>query len=50
VMYAEKIRRLLALFFITIIAWFYGWERPGTLWMALTDISQLETEEFHVTV
>lgn len=52
VMCAEKIRRLLALFFVTIIAWFYGfygWQRPGTLWMALTHISQLETEELLVT-
>jgi hypothetical protein len=50
VMCAEKIRRLLRLFFVTIIAWFYGWQRPDTLSMALTHISQLETEELLVTV
>jgi hypothetical protein len=49
VMCAEKIRRLLRLFFVTIFAWFYAWQRPGTLWMALTHTSQLETEELLVT-
>jgi hypothetical protein len=49
VMCAEKIRRLLRLFFVTIIAWFYAWHRLGTLWMVLTHLSQLETEELLVT-
>jgi hypothetical protein len=28
VMCAEKIRRLLRLFFVFISAWFYAWQRP----------------------
>ena len=33
VMCAEKIRRLLRLFFVTIFAWIYACQRPGSLWM-----------------
>ena len=35
VMCAEKIRRLLRLFFVTIFAWIYVCQRLGALWMAL---------------
>ena len=35
VMCAEKIRRLLRLFFVTILAWIYACQREGFLWMAL---------------
>jgi hypothetical protein len=37
VMCAEKIRRLLRLFFVIINAWFYAFKRSGRLWMALRD-------------
>jgi hypothetical protein len=37
VMCAEKIRRLLRLFFGIIYAWFYAVQEPGCLWMALRD-------------
>lgn len=33
-MCAEKILRLLYLFFITAWAWFYAWQRPGIRWVA----------------
>jgi IS5 family transposase len=33
VMCAEKILRLLLLFFITVCAWFYAWQRPGARWV-----------------
>jgi len=42
VMCAEKILRLLRLFFVTIWAWFYEWQRPGSLWEVLRSIWQLE--------
>jgi transposase, IS5 family len=45
VMCAEKIRRLLRLFFITIFGWIYAFQRPGSLWMALRKILQIETHE-----
>jgi len=45
VMCAEKIRRLLRLFFITIFAWLCTWKWPGCLWMGLRNIWQLETHE-----
>jgi transposase, IS5 family len=45
VMCAEKIRRLLRFFFITIFAWLCTWEWPGSLWMGLRNIWQLETHE-----
>ena len=35
VMCAEKIRRLLRLFFVTIFAWIDACQRPGSLWMGL---------------
>jgi hypothetical protein len=43
VMCAEKIRRLLRLFFVLIYAWFYVIQRPDHLWMALRDLWKLET-------
>ena len=49
VMCAEKIRRLLRLFFITIFAWIYACQRPIFLWKAFRDILWLETEELLVT-
>ena len=45
VMCAEKIRGLLRFFFITIFAWLCTWEWPGSLWMGLRNIWQLETHE-----
>jgi hypothetical protein len=45
VMCAEKIRRLLRLFFVIIYAWFYVIQRPDHLWMALRDLWKLETED-----
>jgi hypothetical protein len=45
VMCAEKIRRLLRLFFVTIFAWLCAWQWPGSLWMLLRSICQLETAE-----
>ena len=45
VMCAEKIRRLLRLFFVVISAWYYAWQWPGSLWMVLRHLWQLETEE-----
>ena len=49
VMCAEKIRRLLRLFFVTILAWNYAYQRPIFLWSALLDILRLETEDLFVT-
>ena len=49
VMCAEKIRRLLRLFFITIFVWIYAFQRPGSLWMALRKILRIEIEELLVT-
>jgi hypothetical protein len=45
VMCAEKILRLLRLFFVFIFAWFYAWQRPGCLYVALRNICLLETAE-----
>jgi hypothetical protein len=45
VMCAEKIMRLLRLFFVTIFAWFHTLQRPGLLWVALRTICLLETAE-----
>ena len=45
VMCSEKIRRLLRLFFITLFAWIYAFQKPGSLWMGLRNIWQLETHE-----
>jgi len=49
VMCAEKIRRLLRIFFVTIFAWVYAWQWPGCLWIALRNICLLETTESLVT-
>jgi hypothetical protein len=49
VMCAEKIRRLLRLFFVIIFAWFYAWQRPGSLLMAIRNMWLLETVESLVT-
>jgi len=49
VMCAEKIRRLLRLFFVTIFAWCSAWQRPGCFWMLLRNICLLETAESMVT-
>lgn len=38
VMCAEKIRRLLRLLFVIIFAWFYAWQRPGSLLMAIRNM------------
>jgi hypothetical protein len=48
-MCAEKIFRLLHLFFVTIFAWFYSWQWPGSSWVVLTNIYLLETAESLVT-
>jgi transposase, IS5 family len=42
VMCAEKIRRILRLFFITIFAWLCTWKWPGSLCMGLRNIWLLE--------
>ena len=43
VMCAEKILRLLRLYFVTILTWFYSWQWPGSSWMVLRNIYLLET-------
>ena len=45
VMCAEKIRRLLRLFFVTIFGWLCAWQWPGCIWMLLRYICLLETAE-----
>ena len=45
VMCAEKIRRLLRLFFIFISAWLYAWQRPASSRMVLMHIWLLVTSE-----
>ena len=50
VMCAEKIRRLLRLFCITVCAWFYAWQRHGALWVVLRNIWQLEMADSMVAV
>jgi hypothetical protein len=45
VMCAEKILRLLRLFFVAIYAWFRDWECSGWLWVALRNICLLERAE-----
>jgi len=42
VMCAEKMLMLLRLFFITVCAWFYDWQRSGSLLEALRSIWQLD--------
>jgi hypothetical protein len=49
VMCAEKIRRLLRLFFVFISAWFYAWQRPASSWMVLMHIWRLVTSEQLIT-
>jgi hypothetical protein len=49
VMCAEKIRRLLRIFFVTIFAWVCAWQWPGYFWMALRNICLLEITESLVT-
>ena len=49
VMCAEKIRRLLCLFFVVIFAWVYAIQRPSCLWMAFRSILELETAELLLT-
>jgi hypothetical protein len=50
VMYTEKIRRLLRLFFVIILACFYAVKRPGCLWMALRDLWRYETADLLLPV
>jgi hypothetical protein len=50
VMCAEKIWRLLRLFFVIINAWFYAIQRPDCLWMALKNLWKLETGELLLSV
>jgi hypothetical protein len=50
VMCAEKIRRLLRLFYVIIYAWFYAFKRSGRLWMALRDCWQLEAGDLLLPV
>ena len=50
VMCAEKILRLLRLFFVTVCAWFYDWQRPGALWEVLRTIWRLEMADSVVAV
>jgi hypothetical protein len=49
VMCAEKIRRLLRLFFVFISAWFYAWQRSASSWMVLMHIWRLVTREQLIT-
>ena len=50
VMCAEKIRRLLRLFFVTISAWSSTWQWAGCLWMGRRNIWQLEMADSLVAV
>ena len=50
VMCAEKILRLLRLFFVTILAWFYECKRPGSLGEVFRSIWQLEMADLPVAV
>jgi transposase, IS5 family len=45
VMCAEKIRRLLRLFFVFNSAWFSAWLKHASSWMALTHMWKLVTRE-----
>jgi hypothetical protein len=49
-MSAEKILRLLHLFFITVCTWFYDWQRLGALLELLRTIWQLEMADSQVAV
>ena len=48
-MCAEKIRKLLRLFFVFIAAWFSAWQRPASSWMVLMHIWRLVTSEPLIT-
>jgi hypothetical protein len=50
VMCAEKILRLLCLFFVAFYGWFCTWYRFGEIWLAPENISPLEPSESLVTV
>jgi len=50
VMCAEKILRLLRLFFVTILAWSCISQWPRPLWRGLTNLWQLETDDSLVAV
>jgi len=50
VMCAEKILRLLRLFFVAICAWFYQWQGPGALLGVLRPIWQLGMADSLVAV
>jgi hypothetical protein len=50
VMCAEKMLMLLRLFFITVCAWFYDWQRSGALLEVLRTIWQLEMADLLVTI
>jgi hypothetical protein len=45
VMCAEKIRRLLRLFFVIIFACFYAFMKPDCLWMVFRDLWSYETAD-----
>jgi transposase, IS5 family len=49
VMCAEKILRLLHLFFVTIFVWIYSWPWPDSSWVVLGSTCLLETAETLVT-
>ena len=50
VMRAEKILRLLRLFFVIIFTWLWGWQWPCSLWIGYRNIWQLETADSLVAV
>ena len=50
VMCAEKILSLLRLFFITVCAWFYAWQRLGARWVVLRTIWQGDMADSFVAV
>jgi hypothetical protein len=50
VMCAEKILRLLRLFFVTVCAWFYAWQRPDALLEVFRPIWQLEMDDSLIAV
>jgi hypothetical protein len=50
VMCAEKIRRLLLLFFLIIFAWFCAVKRPGCLLMVLRELWRDETADLLLPV
>jgi hypothetical protein len=50
VMCAEKILRLLRLFFVTVCAWFYAWQWPDALLEVFRSIWQLEMDDSLIAV